>query len=121
MGLNTELVGSPRKGLIPHRESPFLLVSFYPYFSLISDIAFLARERDGCAESAGKKRKKSLSCFEARLCICMPLFLLTTLSSGLFPQKMGGVPPDPPIFKGKSPRDEVVLPKHLPHIDSTLH
>ena len=43
-------------------------------------------------------------------------FVLRTL-----PLENGWVPPAPPIFKGKSPRDEVVLPKHLPHIDSTLH
>ena len=85
-----------------------------------SDIACLARERDGRAECAGKKRKKSLSCFQARPCIRMPLFLLTTSSSGLFRQKMVGVPPLS-HFLGESPRDEVVLPKHRPHIDSTLH
>ena len=28
---------------------------------------------------------------------------------------MGGVPPAPPIFYGSLPRDEAVLPKHMPH------
>ena len=94
-------MGRPRKGVIPHRGSPFLLVSFYLYFSLFQTVACLARERDGRTERAGKKKKKSLPCFQARLCIRMPLnasllpynFLLRA-----FRKKMGGVPPAPPIF-----------------------
>ena len=37
-----------------------------------------------------------------------------------FRQKMGGVPLAPPIFYDSLPRDEAVLPKHMPNIDSTL-
>ena len=44
MGLNTELVGHPREGVIPHRGSPFLLLSFYPYFSLIRTVPSINSE-----------------------------------------------------------------------------
>ena len=102
----------PRKGVIPHRGSPFLLVSFYLYFSLFQTQPALRDSAPG-----RKKRNPFLASRGAYVfaCLPMPLFFLTTSSWGLSVRKWVGCLLLLPFSRGESLRKRLSSPTPATH------
>ena len=104
--------------VIPRPDSPFLLVSFYLYFSLIRTQPALRENAMAVLSALGRKKRNPFLTSRGDYvfaCLSMPLFFLTTSSWGLSVRKWMGCLLLLPFSRGDSLGTRVSSPTPATH------